>query len=560
MLVTVSDVRDVERRTHTLEGLAYVRAPEGGTWEPLLVVRGSITINPLGTLPSRTCNITVLGWTNTLDDIFDVASIYGSWLRLHHKVTRTNGTYFTAPLGYFRLNAATPHYLDGSVDLAGEDAGCLTQDMALQTLKEGQVLTTETYVDRISYIMRQPLAGIVPWWTDPDGFDPGVSPPTTKPKARIQREGSRVDAAEFLTNAIGREISMPLTGASAYKLVIPRDAGDPSDVTVRGGELGNLVEATAVMDRRGIVNTALMKYTTETPTAGARTVIRQRRIVTSYVDADSDVRSGGPFGRITLDVNSTNTITDVEAEALSTAAIRQTLTVARDYTVSTGPIYGLESGDIIRVQNMEGTGQRGVLVGGTIGLTAEDAWSLTVRMYNSVGRWGRTPRVTFSEATDVKEVRDDADWVDVASKTVDTTGNSKKGWNATGGALTDGGAHMVFKSNGSATTEVGSSNVFTMPAEHRIRVRFNIRSKTRTIYIRSYVDPNQAGRTWTPKRTKIEKDHTRTVSADVTVGTGGTFSVGFDVSLNADGSGTLPANTLVWISEVDVAIAKRQVQ
>jgi len=314
------------------------------------------------------------------------------------------------------------------------------------------------------------------------------------------------------------------------------------------------------MDRRGIVNTALMKYTTETATPGARTVIKQRRLVSSYVDPDSDVRSGGPFGRVTLDVNSTTTLTDAEAQAQSTAAIRATLTVARDYTVSTGPVYGLESGDIIRVQNMEGTGQRGVLVGGSIGLTAADDWSLIVRMYNSVGRWGRTPRVTFNAMTDTSEVRDDADWVDVASKTVDTTGNSVKGWQVSGGALTDGGAHMVFKSNGSALTEVGSSNVFSMPAEHRIRVRFNIRSKTRTVYIRSYVDPNAAGRTWTPKRTQIDKDKTRTVSADVTVGTGGTFSVGFDVSLNADGSGTLPSGTLLWISEVDVAIAKRQIQ
>jgi hypothetical protein len=369
-----------------------------------------------------------------------------------------------------------------------------------------------------------------------------------------------VDAVEFLTNAIGREILMPLDGTAAYRLVVPRDAGDASDVTVRGGELGNLVESSAVMDRRGIVNTALMKYTTETATAGARTVIRQRRLVTSYVDADSDIRSGGPFGKVTLGVNSTTTITDVEAQALSATAIEQTLTVARDYTVGVSPVYGLESGDIIRIQNMEGTGQRGVLIGGSIGLTAEDNWNLTVRMYNSVGRWGKTPRVTFSAGTDTKETRDDADWVDVTSKSVDTTGNSVKGWVAVGGALSKGGAHMVFKANGSATTEVGSSNVFAMPSEHRVRVRFNVRSKSRTIYVRSYVDPNQAGRTWSPKRTQINKDTTRTVSADVTVGAGGTFSVGFDVSLNADGSGTLPAGTLVWVSEVDVAIAKRQIK
>lgn len=555
-----ADIRDVERRTHTLHGVAWALAPDAlatnTNWFTLDVVRGSVTVNPLGSMPGRSMSIRVMAFSNYLDDIFDVMSVYGSWIQLLHRVTRVDGSVLEVSLGYFRVNTATPNHLDGTVEITGDDAGVLLADMALQSLAEGQVLTTQSYVDAISAMARQPLDGIMHWWSDPDGFDPGPFPATTLPKARIQREGSRVEAIQYLAHAIGAEVSMPLDGSAVFRLVAPRTDSDPSDVVIRPGDLGNLAEAQSIMDRRGVVNTALMKYTTQTPQAGARTAIRQRRLISTYVEPDSQIRVGGPFGHVTLDVNSQNITTDAQAATAAAGAIEATLRAARDYTLVVSPVYGLEAGDIVRVETMEGTGQRGIVVGANIGLTALDPWTVTVRMFNSVGRLGVAPRVTF--ITDATEIRDNADWKDVTSPQVDLTGNSVKGWLTVNGILSKGGSHIVWKSAGFQPNDMHTGAVFTMPAEHRIRVRFTVSARVYRLYAQAFVDPNASGPVWGAKRVEVGPGQTRTVEADVVVGAGGTFAVGVGFFASSTGSGGPPSNQVVWISEVDLAVAKRR--
>jgi len=549
-----ADIRDVEQRDHGLIAVAEVREPEGGTWHPMLVRSGTVTLTEIGALPARTAELSVMSWTDDNDDVGDWLTPFGSWIRLWHKVVRVGGTIIMVPLGYFRVDKLNPNPLDGTIDITASDVGALVADYALPTLAAGQVTTAQTYLSALTTMLTDTLTGIPAWWTT--AVDPGNASTTAKPRSRVQYTGSRVDAAVNLAARLGRVITTPLDGSAAFRLVAARDATDEADITVRGGQLGNLVELTSEANRDGIANVALVLYTREVKAAGARTRIEQRRLVEAYTNTDADTAAYGPFGTVTIDVDSTNIADDAAAATAADTVLKATLNQVRDIAGDISPIYGLESGDIIRVEDAQGIATTGILTGADIGLTAADSWSATVRTFVPVGDWSGPRRTVL---TDAYEVRDDADWTNMASKSVDLTGHTTKGWSGTGGTVKDGGSRLLFTPGGSATARLHSPSVFNMPGTHRLRVSFSVRNgaKVTSMRARAYVDPNASGGVYGAFVT-IKPGKSRTVKTELDVGAGTTFTIGVDMD-KADGSALSNAHK-IYVSNVRVEKAVRRPQ
>lgn len=545
-----ADIQQVQARDHGLVGVAEVRSPEGGDWHPMLVRSGSVTLAEIGALPARTANVSVLSATDTNDDVTDWLTPFGSWVRLWHKVIRVGGTVIMAPLGYFRVDTMAIQPLDGTIDITASDAGALVLDYALPTLAAGQVTTAQTYLSRLTTMLSDVLAGIPPWWTIP--VDAGPASTTAIPKARLQYTEDRLSAVTDLATRLGVKITTPADGSAVFRLATARDDTDASDITVRPGQLGNMVETGSTINRDGIANTAIVLYTREIKAAGARTRIEQRRLVEAYADPDGDTAAGGPFGTVTIEVDSTNVDTDAEAATAADTVLKQSLNQVRDVATDTTPIYGLEPGDIIRLEDSQGIATKGILVSADMGLTAADDWGLTVRTFVPVGKWSGPRRTVL---TDAYEVRDDSDWKDYPSKAVDLTGKTPRGWSAHGGTVKDGGSQLLFTSNGAAGGGIHTTSTWTVPGQRRVRVRFTVKSAGQALQARAYVDPNASGPVYGPYVT-IAAGKSKTVSADLDLGAGTTFIIGLSVNRS---TGTAMANgTQLRVSNVGVESAVRK--
>ena len=549
-----SDIRSVEQRAHGLVCVAEVREPDGGDWHPMLVQSGKVTLRPIGSLPARTATVSVMSWTDDNDDVTDWLTPFGSWIRLYHKVERVGGTVIMVPLGYYRVDKLAYNPLDGSIEITASDAGALVVDYALTTLKKGAVDPGETYLARLSTMLSDAMFGIPAWWSTM--VDPGNASATATPRSRLQYTGSRTVAVVNLATRLGRVITTPLDGSAVFRLAVQRDATDASDVTVRPGQLGNLVELESEINRDGIANVALVLYTREVKTAGARTRIEQRRLIDAYVNADADTSAYGPFGTVTIDVDTANVDTDPEAITAADAVLKSSLWQVRDIDVDVSPVYGLESGDIIRVEDSQGVATTAILVGGDLGLTAADSWSLTLRTFVPVGKWSGPRRTVL---TDRYEVRDDADWQAFASKSVDLTGQTTKGWAANGGTVKDGGSRLLFTANGSDNARLHSASVFSVPDSRRLRVTFSVKldAKSGTARARAYIDPNASGAVY-GAFVNIAAGKTKTVKAELEVGDGSTFTIGVDMDKSTGGA--LTAGTKLNVNNVTVEKAIRKPQ
>lgn len=531
MILTAADIRSVEQRAHGLVAVAEVRDPDGGDWHPMLVRSGSVSVQPIGELPARTATLTVMSWTEDTDDVSDWLTPFGSWIRLSHKVVRVGGTVILVPLGYFRVDKLNPKALDGTIDITASDAGALVVDYALPTLAAGSVTTSQTYLARLTTMLTDVMAGIPPWWSKL--VDPGDASATAKPLARLQYTGERTVAATDLATRLGRVITTPLDGSAVFRLAVQRDATDASDVSVRGGQLGNLVELDTEVNRDGIANVAVMTYTREVKAPGARTRVEQRRLVSAYANTDADTAAYSPFGTVTIEVDSNNVADDTAAVAACDTVLKDSLNQVRDLAAAISPVYGLESGDIIRVEDNQGDATVGILVGADIGLTAADDWAVTVRTFVPVGIWSGRRKTVL---TDAYEVRDDADWQAVSSKSVDLTGKTVKGWSTTGGTLKDGGSRMLFTASGSATAKLYSASTYNMPSSMRVRVKFTIKNgaKYTSARARAYIDPNNSGPVYGSFVT-IKPGKSVAVKATLDVGAGSTYRIGVDID-KADGT------------------------
>jgi len=560
-----ADIRDVESRAHGLKCVADVRAPTGGDWHPMHVRSGHVTLTEQGNMPCRTAQIEVMSWTTETDDVTDYLTPFGSWVHLTHHVQRVGGTIIAVPLGYYRVDKLAFNPLDGTITITAADVAALVADYALTTLAAGEVTTAQTYLSRLTTMLTEALAGIVPWWTV--AVDPGTADAVLKPQARLQYTGSRATAAADLAIRLGRRITTTLDGAAAFRLVVPRDAAYASDITVRPGQLGNLEQLASEITRDGIANTALVTYTREVAAAGARTRVEQRRLVHAYTNPDADTAAGGPFGTVTIEVDSNSITDDTAATTAADTVLKNTLTQVRDLGIDCSPVYGLEAGDIIRVEDNQGIATKGILTAASIGATAADEWGLTVRTFVPVGRWSGARTTVL---TDAYEVRDDADWQDLASPSVDLTGASARGWSATAGTVKEGGSEILYVGNGAANAQLYTAYTWPVPESLRLKASFSVKYAGLTntsivltgyrIRARAWIDLDGAGPVYGPWTT-IDWHKSRTVTAELEGGAGSVFNIGLAFQqVYIESVANLVPTTKIGVSNVGVEQAVRRPQ
>lgn len=479
-----ADVREVESQTHGLVGLAWGRrADAAGGFKPLRVLSGSITLNEPGSMPGRTCSVMVAYRDTTGQVITEYVNPLGSWLQLAHKVTRFDGTSFTVPLGTFRVDSVVVDDLAGSVEVSGSDAGVLVREYGL-TLNSGEILPAVLVATALSTLLDATVDGIPIWWSVAT-VDTSACPTIGNP-TRLQYTGSRVEAIAALAGMAGVYMGMPLGNTFVFQARrVPRFV-DPCVVTVRPGEVGNMVDHRVRTDRQGLANVALLSYTI----AGTEL---NRRLQVEYSDSTSDIRAGGPFGRVTMDVQtgSATINSDNDAALLARGAIKGTLSNATDIEVRVSPIYGIEPGDRVNVENHDLTVLKGQVVGGSVGLTVDDEWSLRVRTFTAVplsdtvvnvsvvpgGRAGATQ--SDSNPVGVIQRRDNCTWWDYPDVGVDTSGNSARGWAARAGSatVTDAGTNLRVVATG-----LGHIGLITAPSfvaeSKRTRAMASVRAES----------------------------------------------------------------------------------
>jgi len=574
MLSTVADVRTVEARAHGLIGLVSARPPAGGAFQPLIVVNGSVRWSDPGSLPCRTCTVRVMGFDNQGRQVTDYVSQLGSWIRLAHRVVRPGGATFDVPLGTYRVDRISVDELAGVVDIEGSDVGSLVADYGL-VLNAGQVLTTTNYGDAAATMLNAVLAGIPAWWTSGGVSTVGV--PAVKPATRLQYVGSRVDAVTELATGAGVLVATPIDDSYAFRLQVPTSPHAPAVVTIRPGPMGNMVSHVHAYDREGLANVALVEYTVQSK-SGTKVVTTQKRLQIEYVQAGADVRAGGPFGRVTIDVDATNVTTDAQASSAAQDALKSRLSNTSDIALNIGPIYGLEPGDPVRVERADGTATPGQVVGATIGLTAADAWSVTVRSFVSVvaGTFS-LPRVVTApvtgnqrEGVELQAVgsydphgqtvpRDATDWFDFPATVTDLTGNTAAGWIARMGSVQDGGSRLqvvadgVWQSPYSPYLTLVSVGTFSLTEHKRIRVMASVFAGDQDINVSTVVqDPSDPTHYFGANVQTVLANSSALVVTEVDLGVNGPEDFVAGVQCGVVGSGATPAGLTMYVSNVVV--------
>jgi hypothetical protein len=374
MLATVDDVRDVEVRAHGLTAVAEVRPRAGGAWLPMMVVNGSVTVAAMGELPGRTVSVTVMNSPINDAPLLTLLDIFGSWVRVAHRVQRSDLSTFDVSLGYFRVNSLAVDPLAGTVTIQGGDAGALVADYGLPTLAAGEQAAGTPHRDFIAALLNATLTNIPPWWTNTVDIS---AAPTTLPVARVQYEGSRAQAVKDVSNSIAMRIRTCIDGITVFRLVPTPAFTDPPVATITPGELGNLTTLQSTMERAGVANVATIKYTEET---GVDTT-QESSLSMEYISTTSPISADGPFGRVTVDAQSQNVKTPAEATAAMEAVLAESARTARDFRIGCSPIYGIEAGDTVTVVGRTALATPAVVTGATIPLTASAAWTLDLRAF-----------------------------------------------------------------------------------------------------------------------------------------------------------------------------------
>lgn len=568
MLAVGQQLIDIARYNHAIVAIAEVSDADGAGWHAMQVIGGQVEFGALGDLPCRTCTVEVIATTEDGEELDIWLTPYGSWVRLYHDVYSPGALVAVrVPLGFFRVDEVVTNELDNSLTIRGSDAGRLLQDYALPTLASGLVRAKTALVTSANAMLTACFTNIPQWWTG--AVIPNYTSTLTNAKP-LQYEGSRVLAVQNLAAKFGTRVKVPIDGVNVFEFVVPKDINDDgeTDALLRVGDAGNVETFLSTVDRVGMFNVALVKYNADNKAIGARLEHQERRLVAEYQEPDADVRSNGPFGRVTQDVSVTIEsgvlfpAADTAAQAAAKDALRTGIRRVKVVDIDAAPFYGIESGDIVKVSiDQEGKfDMRGVLVGGTIPLMPGD-WHFRVQAFVPQYKW-RDPKV-FTEVT-ISDVVDQAEWVTMTATpkgSVDMGFDTLTGWHARGGALTDGGTVANFRANGSASTQIYSDYKFKIPVtpnERRVRVRWEVSAIGRDLGCFAFIDPTGtippiANKKWY----SVPHDHTRTVSADLMLPGNQSFLIGLDIGTYPNG-GTLPNGTVCKIRKVSVDYARRK--
>lgn len=583
-----ADIREVQSAGHQIEVQIFARGPEDlGTVFPhqLQVVEATVTLAGVDDAPGRSVSGTVLIEDAAGDNIIaaDYWSPFGTWLLVQQVIRRQNGTKITVPWGVFRLDSYTANYLIGSIDFTADDAfGSQIAGYDLMMLQDAQVTTSQTWASRITATLTEGMRSISPWWTTLVSYASGISQ-TAKPAALfVSDDLNRATAlTRMATTGLKARVICGGNPGTAFKIIPSRENSSYTAITaqnafhlVKPGEFGNLVSDTYAdaMDRVDYANKVALTYTKTTQIPGARTRIQQKRVVVTFDDNTpavlpdnwplAELGANGPFGVQSMQALSYDELTDQAAVDLATNALSKTWVYARDLTITSGPLYGLEQGDPLWILAPGQTGFGAILTGATIPLNAEGGpWTLKVKTFTQVDK-GWRPRSTASVDPGGDKTEDDADWVPAilrSNQHVALDQNFPTGWTIDNDRVVSkkypaGGDNLTVQANGSGDILFHTGLAWAVQPsgrpERRYRVKASVTCLTHSHDIRVGFIFNSGAPQWS-KWVPDKVKHAVTATLDYTVPAGpSTFGVQIQVAGPTN-------NELVRLNSVSVEYASR---
>jgi hypothetical protein len=464
-------VRTNERQTHRAVARVEAMPPtEPGQWYDLPVTEAVVTLNEAGVLPGRTLSFTTVEEAVRQTRL----TVLGSWLRVRHDVTfwTRPPTELAVPYGYFRVDSLTLNS-DGTVTGEAVDAGGVLVSAAAMTLAEKTVPRGTSIIGKITALIESawPPGGLYRWSTtllDTTGIADVI-----ESAVGTVHDEDRAPALITLAAQLGCDLVPVVDGTAIYRLVRKPLTTARTGVTISSGQSGNLVDQAVTFDRGSLVNRVHVVWQAERSAGagGGVGIIQQQRRIVSYDDADSPVRTTGPFGIQSEEVSSNDVDSANEASLAGIEAIKSTLVWNHEYPLSISPVYGLEAGDVLYVEGIGGY----VVIGGSIDLLGR--WSVIVRRADGTLA-DAYPHFSVEPVVFEGGLRDDAQWTELAVPgTLDLTLKTSRGWSLTGGTLTAKDGTLILKAT-SASMTLTSSLVAPVPPLRRVRTKFSMGTST----------------------------------------------------------------------------------
>lgn len=187
--------------------------------------------------------------------------------------------------------------------------------------------------------------------------------------------GERSEALSQLEQSYGAETYFDSNGDFVFAQK-PQDT-DPAVWTVDAGQTGVMVDARESLDRTGVYNGVVVRgqATADAPPVSA---------LSTFDDASSPIRWGGPFGHVALIADSTTVTTTAEAQAAADNLLRLRLKQTRSLELTAAPNPALEAGDTIEVVFPDGRTERHLVDATTISLST-DAQQVVTRTQATPG-------------------------------------------------------------------------------------------------------------------------------------------------------------------------------
>lgn len=525
MRTPASDAEEVQRSSHRIQPLLSVRAPEGGSWIPVVCQEATVTLYEIGVANTRSLSGKIMIDDHDGDSILntDIWSPFGSWIKAEQLIYRNDGSTFLVPWGFFRLNSYSVDIFTGAINFEASDAFSQLADFSLRTVSDHNIPKNYSVRSFMTNIINNTFLQIPKFWTSL--IDWGAYSTLTKKLGAAyyhpnddRAEVIRVATALLSTNA---RIVCPASGPlfSVRTLRKPEVTEASADAVIMDGPFGNLVDDGFVdsTDRANMFNDVVVTYTKITNISGARTRTEQRRMVVEYDDAGEELRASGPFGRISQSAVGLDVASDSQALAKGVEAINGSFNFARRIDLRCSPIYGIEPGDTLYIRTPTSIAMTGRLVGATIPLHADGGpWTLNMINYKALDQaW----RPKYKIITDSTTVEDKAEWKPFAPKSriaLDT--NFPTGWSLSGASNKTGKSKVTFQvlSHGGIVIMKTGQNWSDSNVEHRYRARASVGMGKHGSYVDIGLNYEPGGIVWS-KRVWVPASKSKTVSVDVTV-------------------------------------------
>jgi hypothetical protein len=259
------------------------------------------------------------------------------------------------PLGGYALVRRGLRYADGSTELMllgrlrveSVNWGTLESSASLELADRMAQIRDEPFTAPYPALGKTPAGAAVDIVTQVFGSTIAYHTPFTPAGTLgdITWSAERTEALSALEQSYGAETYFDANGDFVFAQK-PQDT-DPAVWTVDAGDTGVMVNASESLDRTGVYNGVVVKgqAAADAPPVQA---------LSTFDDATSPIRWGGPFGHVAILADSTTVTTTAEAQAAADSLLRLRLKQTRSLELTSAPNPALEAGDTILVRFPDG--------------------------------------------------------------------------------------------------------------------------------------------------------------------------------------------------------------